>query len=119
MFILFCKEIQIYEEEFKDKIINLKDKKIEGIFSLNRQIINSMNDLRKIIRLEGITRIFNEENSKINGATKFYYSDKLELEGYFVIEIKKDTKNCLLSVYSENQGFRDILTRNILKLISF
>jgi len=77
-----------------------------------------MKDLTRILKIENITRIFQEGQNIINGSTKFIYNDTKEYIGLFVIEINKDTTNCTLSVFSDNEGFRDVVTRNILKLIA-
>lgn len=116
--LMFCKELKITNEEFMKGVNELTDEKIAGAFELENTRIESEEQLKKIIEMEGAVKLYKIPNSPattIYGGTVYEYQGQQTI-AFIAIDIK-DPNQSYLSVYSRVQNFRDVIARNFLDLL--
>jgi len=116
---MFCKELQITNEEFYDLLIELKNDKMEGSFELDIVKIGSMDKLRQIIALDNTARIFQigvGDRGVLYGGLEYDNNGEVII-GLINIKVNEIGKS-YLSVYSKQQAFRETIVKNLLDILA-
>lgn len=114
--LMFCSPLDFGPAEFKEKLIELAEKKAGGIFELDRMRINSISKLREVLLLEGAIKVYPQID---NLKGRIFAGTKLD-DNFAIIQIDVTPSNppqCVLNVYSSNEIFRSVVAVTICDML--
>lgn len=115
---MFCKELGLGEEEFGQRLEELREEKMAGAFELDMVRIGSMTKLRKVVSSEGSVRVYSlpgQAAGTLFAGTEFE-TEEGPVQALVQIDVS-DLGQSYLSVHSASKEFREVIARNLLDLL--
>lgn len=116
---MFCEEYITPVEEFKNKLAELENQKMGGIFELDTGRFKGIKPLSDALTVNGMTKLYPFEVAKrrIYAGTQFEHENIKDV-ALIQIDIPQNPRQCVLLVYSLSPAFRDVIARNLLDLLA-
>jgi len=115
--LMFCEELNISHEEYNKRLEELKNEKLDGRFTLDISRVGSRDKIESVLSKNGNAKILPYKNEETICAGTEYNDDNLKLQAFIEIQVNKIGQDNL-SVYSEDQAFREVITRDLLNLLA-
>lgn len=114
---MFCKQLDVSQEEYDKALEDLQNEKLDGGFTLDISRIGSKDKIEKAMTMNANAKILPYKAGDFICAGTEYEDDNGKLKAF--IEIKVNiVGQSNLSVYSEDQAFREVITRDLLNILA-
>eukprot|EP00826_Nyctotherus_ovalis_P036111 TRINITY_DN317_c0_g1_i12.p1 TRINITY_DN317_c0_g1~~TRINITY_DN317_c0_g1_i12.p1 ORF type:complete len:722 (+),score=204.90 TRINITY_DN317_c0_g1_i12:975-3140(+) len=114
---MFCKELDISREEYDKTLEELESEKLDGGFTLDISRLGPTGKIENLLSMNKNAKILPFKDTKTICAATEYEDDLGKLSAFIEIKANKVGQS-YLSVYSEDQTFSEVITRDLLNLLA-